>query len=137
VRSSTTEGTMRIVVLISGRGTNLQAILDACARGEIAGDVVCVVSNRRAAYGLERAHAANVPTEYLALKPFKDRGEPRSAYDAALADVVARYTPDLVVLAGFMHVLSPAFLDRFPNQVINLHPALPGEFAGTHAIERA
>ena len=128
---------MRIGVLISGSGSNLQALIDACASGEIPGEIVLVVSNRKAAFGLERARNAGIETRYFPLKPFTDRGDAREVYDAALAGVVAACEPDLIVLAGWMHILSQAFLDRFPRQVINLHPALPGMFAGTHAIERA
>ncbi len=127
----------RLVVLISGSGTNLQAILDACAEGRLPAEVVLVVSNRKAAYGLVRAEWAGVPTLYFPLKPYRDAGLSREQYDADLAERVAAYKPDLIVLAGWMHILSPAFLDRFPNRVINLHPALPGMFPGTHAIERA
>jgi formyltetrahydrofolate-dependent phosphoribosylglycinamide formyltransferase len=127
----------RLVVLISGNGTNLQAVLDACAAGELPARVVAVISNRRAAYGLVRAERAGVPAVYRPLKPYTDSGRARVDYDRDLAHVVASYDPDLVVLAGWMHVLSPAFIDRFPGRLINLHPALPGTFAGTHAIERA
>lgn len=127
----------RLVVLISGSGTNLQAILDACAEGRLPAEVVLVVSNRKSAYGLVRAQQAGVPTLYFPLKPYRDAGLSREQYDADLAERVAEYNPDLVVLAGWMHILSPAFLDRFPNRVINLHPALPGMFPGTHAIQRA
>lgn len=127
----------RIAVLASGSGSNLQAILDACADGMIQGRVVVVVANRKAAYAFERARIAGVPTEYAPLKPYTDRGAPRENYDRDLAGCVAAYQPDLVVLAGWMHVLSPAFLDCFPQRVINLHPALPGALPGVNAIERA
>jgi formyltetrahydrofolate-dependent phosphoribosylglycinamide formyltransferase len=124
---------IRLVVLVSGYGSNLQAILDACARGELPAQVVAVVANRQEAYGLERARRAGIPAVY---KP-KLKSQDRSQYDAELADLVAAYRPDWVVLAGWMRVLSMAFLERFPNRVVNLHPALPGTFPGTHAIERA
>ncbi len=127
----------RLVVMVSGNGSNLQAILDAVADGRLDAEVVAVVSNRRAAYGLERAEAALVSTAYAPFKPYRDQGRPRTDYDAELAELVECFSPDLVVLAGWMHVLSSTFLDRFPQQVVNLHPALPGQFAGTHAIERA
>lgn len=128
----------RIAVLISGSGTNLQAVIDAVAAGRIPGARVClVVSNRRDAYGLVRARDAGIPTEYFPLKPYRDAGRPRSEYDADLAELVARYRPDWVVLAGWMHVLSMAFLGRFAGRVLNLHPALPGQLPGTHSIERA
>jgi len=128
----------RIAVLISGFGSNLQAIIDKVRSGYIpCAEVVVVVSNRKDAYGLERAERAGIPTVYFPLKPFKDAGKPRVEYDAALADVVAAYEPDWVVLAGWMHVLSMGFLQHFPGRVVNLHPALPGQFPGTHAIQRA
>ncbi len=122
-----------IVVLISGHGSNLQAILDACTCGELNAHVVAVISNKRDAFGLERAQRANVP----AIVKLKAKEQDRRAYDAELADLVASYQPDWVVLAGWMRVLSSAFLDRFPRRVVNLHPALPGAFPGTHAIDRA
>jgi formyltetrahydrofolate-dependent phosphoribosylglycinamide formyltransferase len=124
------------VVLISGNGTNLQAVMDACASGDLNAKVVTVISNRKAAYGLERALKARIPTIYLPLKAYTAAGRPREDYDKLLAERVAQLRPDLVVLAGWMHVLSPVFLERFPGRIINLHPAPPGKFAGTNAIER-
>jgi formyltetrahydrofolate-dependent phosphoribosylglycinamide formyltransferase len=123
----------RIVVLVSGNGSNLQALLDAAASGELGGDVVAVVSNRPGAYGLERAERAGVPA--VAVAPEQD--EPRRAYDARLAEVVAGFSPDLIVLAGWMRILTMGFLGRYPDKVVNLHPALPGELPGVRAIERA
>ncbi len=127
----------RLAILISGSGSNLQAIIDAIAAGRLNAQIAVVVSNRRAAFGLTRAEQAGIPTRVFPLKPYTDAGRPRAQYDADLAGLVADYSPDLIVLAGWMHVLSPAFLDRFPGRVLNLHPALPGQFAGTHAIQRA
>lgn len=127
----------RLVVFISGNGSNLQAIIDAVQAGELEAQIEAVVSNRRAAYGLVRAERAGIPTLYFPIKPYWDTGRSREEYDADLADQVSAYRPDLIVLAGWMHVLSPAFLDRFPGGVLNLHPALPGQFPGTHAIQRA
>jgi formyltetrahydrofolate-dependent phosphoribosylglycinamide formyltransferase len=129
--------TSRLVVFVSGSGTNLQALLDATADGRLAAQVVLVVSNRQNAYGLVRAELAGVETLYFPLKPYSEAGRSRQEYDADLAGRVAAYEPDLIVLAGWMHVLSPAFLKRYPARVINLHPALPGAFPGTGAIERA
>ncbi|MFZ0545546.1 MAG: phosphoribosylglycinamide formyltransferase [Candidatus Promineifilaceae bacterium] len=128
---------MRLVVMISGSGSNLQAIMDAIEDGRLSAEIVLVVSNRKAAYGLVRAETAGIPTLYFPLKPYSDSGRSREEYDRDLAEAVGAETADLVVLAGWMHILSPAFLEQFPNKVINLHPALPGTFAGTHAIERA
>jgi phosphoribosylglycinamide formyltransferase-1 len=125
--------TTRFVVLISGNGSNLQAILDACASGELPASVVSVISNKADAFGLTRARNASVEAIYFA----KTENESRREYDARLADVVASKQPDYVILAGWMRILSSAFLSSFPNRVINLHPALPGMFPGTHAIERA
>ncbi len=127
----------RLVVLISGNGSNLQALIDAIQGGELEAKIVAVVSNRRDAYGLVRAEQANIPTLYFPLKTYLKAGHSREAYDADLAKMVLAYQPDLMILAGWMHVLSPAFLDCFPGRVLNLHPALPGQFAGTHAIQRA
>lgn len=128
---------LRIVVLISGSGTNLQALIDATTSRQITAEIVGVVSNRRDAYGLQRAARATIPTVYFPLKAYTSQGKSRSDYDADLARIVAAFSPDFVVLAGWMHILSPAFLDHFPQRVINLHPALPGEFSGIHAIQRA
>ncbi len=127
----------KLVVLISGSGSNLQAILDAIANKQLEAEVVLVVSNRKNAYGLTRAQQADVPTLYFPIKPYREAGRERAEYDADLAQRVAQVEPDLIVLAGWMHIFSPAFLDHFPDQVINLHPALPGTFAGVGGIEWA
>lgn len=127
----------RLVILISGSGTNLQAIVDAVDRGELAAVIPLVVSNRQAAYGLVRAQEAGIPSLYFPLKPYRDAGKSRQQYDADLAAEIQRVEPDLIVLAGWMHILSAAFLNQFSNRVINLHPALPGHFDGVQAIERA
>lgn len=129
--------TTKLAVLISGNGSNLQAIIDAIRMGVLPAEIVLVVSNRKRAFGLERAESAGIPTRHHALKPYRDAGRDRRDYDADLAAMVAEAKPDFVVLAGWMHILSAAFLDRFPYRVINLHPALPGKFPGAHAIEDA
>jgi len=127
----------RLVVLASGSGTNLQAILDACQAGRLPAEVVAVVSDRKAALALERARMYKVPTVYHPWKPYGYSGRTRQTYDADLAEKVAAYTPDFIVLAGWMRVLTMPFLARFPMRVINLHPALPDTFPGTHGIQRA
>jgi phosphoribosylglycinamide formyltransferase 1 len=128
----------RLAVLASGTGTNLQAILDACACGALDATVVSVVSDRCGARALERAQDAQVPmVRHLAPPERPTDAATRKQWDADLADLVAESNPDFVVLAGFMRVLSTAFLDRFPRRVVNLHPALPGELPGIRAIERA
>jgi phosphoribosylglycinamide formyltransferase 1 len=123
----------RLVVLVSGHGSNLQAILEACTLGELPAQVVAVISDKPSAYGLERARQAGLP----ALAQSKPKGQDRLIYDAALANLAATFEPDWIVLAGWMRILSAAFLNFFPGRVVNLHPALPGSFPGTHAIERA
>jgi len=127
----------RLIVLISGSGSNLQALINATQDGTLTAEIVLVVSNRQSAYGLERARQAGIETLYFPLKPYRIAGESREDYDADLAAILEKYEPDLIVLAGWMHVFSPAFLDQFPRQVINLHPALPGQFDGVGAIKRA
>jgi formyltetrahydrofolate-dependent phosphoribosylglycinamide formyltransferase len=127
----------RLVVLISGAGTNLQALIDATNSGEIEASIALVVSNRKETHGLERATQARIPTLYFPMKPYRDAGFSREQYDADLADKIISHQPDLIVLAGWMHIFSPTFLDQFTQKVINLHPALPGMFSGTHAIQRA
>ena len=123
----------RLVVLISGNGSNLQAILDACASGELHASVVSVIANKPDAYGLTRARNAGVEAIHFP----KLENESRREYDARLANCVTTKLPDYIVLAGWMRILSSSFLSCFPSRVINLHPALPGTFPGTHAIERA
>ena len=124
----------RLVVLASGNGSNLQAILDACASGVLPARVTHVVSDRPTSGALRRAERANGVTAVAC--PRHD-DEPREEFDERLARIVTRANPDWVVLAGWMRVLSMRFLGRFPGRVVNLHPALPGELPGLHAIERA
>ncbi|KAI0582133.1 Formyl-trans-N multi-domain protein [Pyrenophora tritici-repentis] len=137
-----------IAVLISGNGSNLQALIDACASGALPNTrITHVISNRKAAYGLERAAKASIPTTYHNLVPYKkqhpsDIDLARQQYDADLAKIILESTPrpDLIVCAGWMHIVTPAFLTPIAAagiKIINLHPALPGEFAGAGAIERA
>lgn len=127
----------RLVVFVSGAGTNLQALIDAIHSGNLRANIELVVSNRKAVHGLVRAQQAGIPSLYAPLKAFLDGGGTREAYDAYLAAQVGIYRPDLLVLAGWKHIFSPAFLDQFPRRVINLHPALPGMFPGQNAIEQA
>jgi formyltetrahydrofolate-dependent phosphoribosylglycinamide formyltransferase len=127
----------RLIVCISGSGTNFQAIQDAIATEQLPAEIALVVSNRKAALGLDRAEDAGVPTLYFPLKPYTSAGRSRAEYDEDLAQRLREYHPELIVLAGWMHIFSPAFLRHFPGQIVNLHPALPGTFPGLHAIERA
>ncbi len=123
----------RLVVMASGTGSNLQAVLDACTSGDLDAQVVAVVSDKDNAYALKRAADAGVPSVHVGRHADEDRGD----YDARLADVVAGFAPDLIVLAGWMRILTTSFLGWFPERVINLHPARPGELPGTRAVERA
>ncbi len=127
----------RLIVFISGSGSNLQAIIDAINSGHLAAEIILVVSNRKAAQGLVRAAEHGIPTLYHPLRPYREAGQGRAAYESDLAQKIRPFGPDLVVLAGWMHILGADFLRQFPQKVINLHPALPGQFAGTQAIERA
>ena len=123
----------RLVVLISGNGSNLQAIIDACASGELPASIVSVISNKADAYGLTRAKNAGIEAIHFP----KLEKETRQEYDSRLANYITTKQPDYIVLAGWMRILSSSFLSAFPNKVINLHPALPDTFPGIHAIERA
>ncbi len=126
-----------IIIFISGSGSNLQAIIDAVQAGDLDANIALVVSNRKDAYGLVRATENGIPTLYHPLKPYRDAGKSREEYEKDLVERLRPLRPHLLVLAGWMHVFGADFLNQFPNRVINLHPALPGQFAGTHAIERA
>ena len=123
----------RLVVLVSGEGTNLQALIDAAAAPSFGAHVVAVGADRHGIRGLERAAAAGVPTFSLAVSDFPDRG----AWDAALTDAVARFEPDLVVLAGFMKLTGRAFLETFGGRTVNTHPALSPSFPGMHGPREA
>ena len=123
----------RIVVLASGSGTNLQAILDRLHRGDEGIEVVGVASNKPDAMALERARKAGVETAVFPSAEYEDRG----ARDAALGDWVEERAADLVVLAGYMQLLSPEFVGRFRNRMINVHPALLPAFPGIDAVQQA
>lgn len=122
---------MRVAVLVSGSGTNLQALLDA--RADLGAEIVAVISNKPEAYALARARSAGIATECLSHKGFADR----ASFDAALRDRVLAHGADLVVLAGFMRVLTPVFLDAFPDRVVNIHPSLLPSFPGVDAQAQA
>jgi phosphoribosylglycinamide formyltransferase-1 len=123
----------QIAVLASGSGTNLQALLDATARGTLEAEVAVVVSDRAGAGALQRAAAAGVAAVSL---PLADRHDPvvREAYDRRLAGVLRAFEPDLVVLAGWMLILTPVFLDSFPGRVVNVHPALLPDGGGVEVV---
>jgi phosphoribosylglycinamide formyltransferase 1 len=122
----------RVGVLVSGRGSNLQALIDAARRGELGGEVAVVVSNVEAALGLERARHAGIPAV------FRDhRGMKREAFDAEIVEILRAHQVDLVCLAGFMRLLSPVFIRAFSGRILNVHPALLPAFPGKDAQRQA
>lgn len=123
----------RLVVLVSGSGTNLQALLDACAGPAYGAQIVAVGADREDIEGLRRAERAGIPTFVRRLSQF----ETRDGWDRAITDIVGRFDPDLVVLAGFMKLVGPAFLTAFEGRVINTHPALSPAFPGMHGPAEA
>lgn len=125
--------TLQLGILVSGTGSNLQAILDATAAGQLDARVRVVVSNKPEALALSRAERAGVPCAVLPHKTFPDR----RSFDLALVETLRRHGVELVVLAGFMRVLSADFLDAFPRRVLNIHPALLPSFPGVDAQGQA
>lgn len=122
-----------IAVLISGSGSNLQALLDAAETGDLGCDIAVVISDRSGVGGLERAARADVPTEVVAWSAFATR----AAFTDAVCDAAQRWGAGGMVLAGFMRILAPSAMERFPNAIINLHPALLPSFPGARAVEQA
>ncbi|TDB03131.1 phosphoribosylglycinamide formyltransferase [Halomonas marinisediminis] len=123
----------RVVVLISGNGSNLQALIDAQTHDELGGEIVAVISNEPDAYGLTRAREAGIDAVVLPHREY----ESRDAYDGALIKVIERHEPDLVVLAGFMRILTPRFVQRFMGRLINIHPSLLPDYQGLNTHARA
>ena len=123
----------KIAVLISGSGSNLQAILDGCQSGQIQADICLVLSNKDQVYGLERARNAGIATKVLDHRQYDTRED----YDLALVATLAKYQPDLVVLAGFMRILTPVFTDAFVGKLVNIHPSLLPKYPGLHTHKRA
>lgn len=123
----------KLVVLISGNGSNLQSILDACESGRINGSVAAVFSNKASAYGLTRAQQASVPAHALSAQDFPDR----DAFDRQLMQQIDAYAPDLVVLAGYMRILSPAFVAHYHDRLLNIHPSLLPKYPGLHTHRQA
>lgn len=123
----------KVVVLLSGEGSNLQAIIEQINTGKLKAKIVAVISNRPDANGLKRAEKAGIPNIVLEHTHFTDR----EAFDQSLAQIVERYAPDLVVLAGFMRILSDAFVAQFQGKLINIHPSLLPKYKGLHTHKRA
>ncbi len=117
---------IRITVFASGRGTNLQAIIDACKRNEIKGKVIAVISNRKNAYALERARKHNIKAIFVDPKKFSSREK----YDNKLLEILRLLNPDLIVLAGYTRILGKKIVDEFYGKIINIHPSLLPSFGG-------
>ena len=117
-----------IVVLISGNGSNLQAIIDACKQKKIKGTLRAVFSNKADAFGLERAREAGIPAHSLEASQFASR----EAFDRQLIQEIDAYAPDVVVLAGYMRILSPAFVAHYAERLLNIHPSLLPKYPGLH-----
>jgi len=127
------EKLLNIGVLVSGSGTNLQSILDACAGGLLKARVACVISNKADAFALERARKAGVPALHLDHRDFAGR----EAYDEALVATLREHGVELVAMAGFMRIITEVLLKAFPQAVMNIHPALLPAFPGLHAQRQA
>ncbi len=123
----------KLVVLISGNGSNLQSILDACTSGRINGSVAAVFSNKASAFGLTRAQQAGIPAHALAATDYPDR----EAFDRQLMQEIDAYAPDLVVLAGYMRILSSAFVAHYHDRLLNIHPSLLPKYPGLHTHRQA
>ncbi len=121
-----------VVVLISGSGSNLQSIIDACSAGRIDARVSAVISNRADAFGLQRAARADIPARVVDASGFASRAD----YDAELAGRIDAFRPDLVVLAGFMRILGPAFVRRYWGKMLNIHPSLLPKYRGLDTYRR-
>lgn len=124
---------IRTVVLISGSGSNLQALIDACANADFPAEVVAVISNRADVYGLTRAQNHGIPTEVLDHRRFGSR----ETFDTALQQLIDSYAPELVVLAGFMRILTPEFVTHYLGRMLNIHPSLLPLYPGLHTHRRA
>ena len=122
---------MNGVVLISGSGSNLQSIIDHSAAIDL--DIKAVISNHANAYGLKRAERANIPTHVLSHKQFSSREE----FDQALSNIIDQYNPEIVILAGFMRILSAEFTHQYSGKMLNIHPSLLPKFQGLNTHQRA
>lgn len=123
----------RLVVLISGSGSNLQAFIDATQNGSLDATICAVISNRADAYGLQRAATAGIASETIDHRQF----DSREAFDAELLARVQHYRPDLVLLAGFMRILTPVFVSPLQGRLLNIHPSLLPKYPGLHTHQRA
>lgn len=123
----------KIAVLISGQGNNLQAIIDACQTQQIPAEIVCVISNKANAFGLIRAQSAGIFSRVFLRNNF----ESNLAMDQSIADELDKFDVDLIVLAGYMKILTPEFIQRFEGKIINIHPSLLPKYPGLNTYQRA
>lgn len=126
------DNTFNVVVMISGNGSNLQAIIDEVHAGRLPVNIAAVISDRHGAYGLTRAEQAQIPTHVIDFRQFAQRAD----FDAALMRQIDAYTPDLVVLAGFMRILTPDCVEHYKGRMINIHPSLLPHYQGLHTHRR-
>ena len=132
-KPTSTKPPKNVVILISGRGSNMEVFLEASSRGLLNGTIVRVISNRPDAQGIVTANKRGIATAVIDHKNF----ETREAFDAALAEQVASAHPDVIVLAGFMRILTPVFIDRFLGKLVNIHPSLLPKYTGLNTHQRA
>ena len=125
--------TKRLVILISGSGSNLQAFIDAIDAGTLHAEIACVISNKASVFGLQRAEKAGISTQVLSHQNFSSRED----YDHALLAEVQKHEPDLVILAGFMRILTPVFVAPLYGKLMNIHPSLLPKYPGLHTHQRA
>lgn len=124
----------KIIVLLSGNGSTLQAIIDACNSKQLTqGVLAAVISNKADAYGLIRAQKAHIATHVIESQPYSDR----QYYDQLLINTIDQYHPDLIVLAGFMRILTPMFVNHYLGKILNIHPSLLPAYPGLHTYQRA
>lgn len=128
---------LRVAVLASGRGSNLQAVIDAIEAGQVQATIVAVISNKKDAAALERARKHGLPDLFVDPKPFAGRPDSREAYDRALLDVLERHDVELVLLAGYMKIVTAVLIDAYVNRIMNIHPSLLPSFPGLEVQKKA
>lgn len=128
---------LRVAVLASGRGSNLQAVIDAIEAGQVQATIVAVISNKKDAVALERARKHGLPDLFVDPKPFAGRPDSREAYDRALLEVLGRHDVELVLLAGYMKIVTAVLINAYANRIMNIHPSLLPSFPGLDVQKKA
>jgi phosphoribosylglycinamide formyltransferase 1 len=128
---------LRVAILASGRGSNLQAVIDAIETGTVQAKIVAVISNKKDAPALERARRHGLPSLFVDPTPYADRPDSREAYDRELLDVLQRHNVELILLAGYMKIVTKALIESFANRMMNIHPSLLPSFPGLHVQKKA